>query len=689
MNELNFSYKIAMIIVRLGRNFFMKKRTKILIGSCGLLLTILGYSYTSQYGAAFRLPFFHEKKVKEVPFKDKKDPNILRISQQLNNEKITEKKSMFASGIQFFQHKPNNKNDFYTGYIDVPISIQAKFVSVIFYDDTLKHIYEIPAKRLADKTFVIQTKFFQQVKKALHWQQMVVVMTEDGNYQYKPLHGILDLPVIKKAQINAALPRPKIENKPANLFLSRRLKSIIQSVQHKKWYDYSQQEQIGFEKNDVIEAATFDYSLIDDGKFSCRIQLVNSADKYQNYHLAIWQQKKGILDLQQYPFKQISPRDFVVHFSNQTHDNYAEGNYIGYLLSNRSTNSLINATLLNHSLFIPKYILKIINYQLIPKNPELGEYQIQLTLNKNERIRAVNFDVWTKRKGKDDLVRYNTDQLSDEKFWQQTIDIRKVHFDDNHIVIKVSVDLDITGETEMGVLQMAINKNTSPIYVNHRGRQQFAPENSIPAFKQANYEAIETDIHLTADKQWVVIHDDSLNRTTNGSGEISNLLSQQLLNYHLIGIGAQQYALNELRIPTVEDYLAICKSKNKIPVIEIKTSEFDAPAYQKLIDLIRNYQLAHVVRFISFHYQPLRELKKMMPESSTMYLSKALTQHVIDQAKKLGSRSGVNIKWQSLNAQNVQQAHQAGLQVGAWTVPYDQFNKMKELGVDYITTNDD
>lgn len=668
----------------------MKKRTKILIGSFSLLSLVIGcYLLNSDRSTAFQLPFIHEKKAKEVPFKDKKDANILRIAQQLNNEKNTEKKEMMASSIQLFKHKPKDKNDFYTCYIDVPIALQAKFVSVIFYDDELKHIYEIPAKRLADKTFVIQTKFFQQIKKALHWQQMVVVMTADGNYQYKPLHNILDLPAIKNAQLNGALPMPKLENKPTNLFLAHRLKAIIQSVQHKKWYDYLQQEQIGFEKSDIIETAMFDYSLIDDGKFSCRIQLANSVDKKQTYHMAIWQQKRGVADLQQYPFKQIGSRDFVVHFSNRTHDNYAEGNYIGYLLSNHSKTSLIHATLLNHSLFIPKYILKITDYQLIPKNSELGLYQIQLTLNKNERVRSVNFDVWTKRKGKDDLIRYNTNQLSAEKSWQQIIDLRKVHFDDNHLAIKASVDLDLTGEKEMGVLQMAINKNTSPIYVNHRGRQQFAPENSIPAFKQANYEAIETDIHLTADKKWMIIHDDSLNRTTNGSGEISQLFSQQLLNYHLIGAGAQQYALNELRIPSIEDYLAICKSKNKIPVIEIKTSTFDAPAYQNLIDLIRNYQLAHVVRFISFHYQPLRELKKMMPESSTMYLSKELNQHVINQAKKLGSRAGVNVHWQSLNAQNVQQAHQEGLQVGAWTVPFDQFNKMESLGVDYITTNDD
>ncbi|EOT41924.1 glycerophosphodiester phosphodiesterase [Enterococcus columbae] len=670
----------------------MQKRTKILITCCSLAigscLVYVGYRQLTANDSSLlkNIPFIQSDKEKESAFKIKKDPQIPLIQEQLANEQLVEKKELMAKGIQLFQHKPKTAEDLYTCYIDVPVVLQAKFLSVIFYTEEGKQAQEVPAKQIGAHTFVMQTDFFKKQS----YRQAIVLMTKDGNYQWQNIDATIEfsqtahsMPLLAKQ-----LPTKQKKEIPANLLNKHRLHQLIQAAQNQNWRERWQQQQIGFERSDNIEAAVFDYSAIDDGKFSCRLQLASLPPVGQSYRLAIWRKNSGLADLHQYPFKQIGSRDFVANFNNRAHDNYAEGSFISYLLANAAGHVSSKVVQLNRQLFIPKYILKVQRFELIPQNIAQGLYQIQLVLNKNERVKSVDFDVWTKHKGKDDAVNYVTNTLVDNNIWQQTIDVRKVHFDDVNLTIKASVDLDLTGRKEMETMQTTIEKQTQPIYVNHRGKQQFAPENSIPAFKQANYEAIETDIHLTADKKWVIMHDGSLNRTTNGSGEISQFLAQQLLSYHLKGTGEQQYAIQELRIPSIEDYLAICQAKGKIPIIEVKTSAFDEVAYRNLIELVRSYQFAHTVRFISFHYQVLKELKKMMPEASVMYLSKDLNQQVINQTKKLGSRAGVNVHWQALNQANVQLAHQAGLQVGAWTVPFDQFSKMTYLGVDYITTND-
>ena len=96
-------------------------------------------------------------------------------------------------------------------------------------------------------------------------------------------------------------------------------------------------------------------------------------------------------------------------------------------------------------------------------------------------------------------------------------------------------------------------------FVAHRGYSNYAPENSIPAFELAGkigFWGIETDICETSDGQFVCMHDDTLDRTTNGSGAISDYTLDDLSQFQ-IDYGNYLNTNENLKIPTLEEYISI------------------------------------------------------------------------------------------------------------------------------------
>lgn len=92
--------------------------------------------------------------------------------------------------------------------------------------------------------------------------------------------------------------------------------------------------------------------------------------------------------------------------------------------------------------------------------------------------------------------------------------------------------------------------------------------------------------------------------------------------------------------------------------------------------------------FISFDYNSLVEVKRRLPNIEVSYLVNNVTSTIINNAKALGNNSGIDVKYANLTQQNVIDAHNAGLNVGAWTLSDDSNrNSLLALGVDSITTN--
>ncbi len=106
------------------------------------------------------------------------------------------------------------------------------------------------------------------------------------------------------------------------------------------------------------------------------------------------------------------------------------------------------------------------------------------------------------------------------------------------------------------------NKSTHGLtWIAHRGNNSTAPENSIVAFENVyRHQAIETDIQLTSDNRWVVMHDETVDRTTNGTGKISDMTYDQFRALRIdTGANVDKLTDDEKIPPNLEEFLLICK----------------------------------------------------------------------------------------------------------------------------------
>ena len=232
-------------------------------------------------------------------------------------------------------------------------------------------------------------------------------------------------------------------------------------------------------------------------------------------------------------------------------------------------------------------------------------------------------------------------------------------------------------------------------FIAHRGANHVAPENSLPAFKRvSNHTGIEFDIHQTSDGQWVVMHDDSIDRMTAGSGNISsytlNNLRKNIINE---GSNVKRFRADELVIPTLQEVLAVIKEKRLLPVIEIKvdgSDKFTNKSYDSLAEIINQFGVANYMKFESFGFDQLVAMKQRLPMVEVSWSAPDLSLASINKAKSLGINAGIGVDFNhnTLTKNNVTLAHNAGLLVSTGTPDDDKSrDKLLALGVDFITTN--
>ncbi len=228
-------------------------------------------------------------------------------------------------------------------------------------------------------------------------------------------------------------------------------------------------------------------------------------------------------------------------------------------------------------------------------------------------------------------------------------------------------------------------KNT--LVVAHRGLSGIETENTNAAFVAAanrSYYGIETDIHRTADGQFVVNHDSTLKRV---GGEDINVeaVSLDLLQSIVLFDKDGSRDRADLRPPTLENYISICKKYEKHCVLELK-SEFSDEETARFIEIIDALDYLDEVTFISFIYDNLLKVRKLRPDQSVQYLFKNVTDEIIQNVIRDGF--DVDVHHKALAAETVRRFREAGIKINCWTVDEkERAEELAELGVDYITTN--
>lgn len=227
------------------------------------------------------------------------------------------------------------------------------------------------------------------------------------------------------------------------------------------------------------------------------------------------------------------------------------------------------------------------------------------------------------------------------------------------------------------------------IKLGHRGYSEKYPENTMIAFKKAiegNFDGIETDIHLTKDNKLVLIHDEKINRTSNGKGYVKDYTYTELckfnFNYHFKDV--------EARIPLLEELLDYCSEKDVILNLEIKTDKIHYKNIEQMTyDLVKQKGLLQKVIFSSFYLESLLKLREI---DKTLYLGYLFEDNYeINKEKVFEYKfNAAHPKYVFLNEKEINDYHSKGIDVNTWTVNNDEIKDfLFEEGVKVIITNRD
>ena len=237
----------------------------------------------------------------------------------------------------------------------------------------------------------------------------------------------------------------------------------------------------------------------------------------------------------------------------------------------------------------------------------------------------------------------------------------------------------------MDTIKIADKKNT--LMVAHRGLSGIEQENTCSAFVAArnrSYFGIECDVHRTLDGYYVVIHDDNTARVAVDKLVVEESTYETLRSLRLTDKNGEK-GRSDLRIPSLEEYISICKKYEKIAVLELK-NHFDPEQVEEIVKTIESLDHLEGTVFISFDYNNMVNLKRLRPNATAQFLVSSFGEDLID--KLLAYNLDLDIYYKALTAENVALCHENGIKVNCWTV--DDPEKAEALigyGVDYITTN--
>ena len=162
----------------------------------------------------------------------------------------------------------------------------------------------------------------------------------------------------------------------------------------------------------------------------------------------------------------------------------------------------------------------------------------------------------------------------------------------------------------------------APGLIGHRGSPSLGQPNTVSSSVlayEAGATAIENDIYITADGVIVVMHDKTIDATTNGSGEVEKMTYAQLQQYQVDA----NTNVDPVPIPTLEEYFKEFKGKDGQVIVEIKS--YKTSIIEPLVELIEEYDIADQVNVISFTGSQLLLLKEQMPELSVGVLTTTAT----------------------------------------------------------------
>lgn len=232
------------------------------------------------------------------------------------------------------------------------------------------------------------------------------------------------------------------------------------------------------------------------------------------------------------------------------------------------------------------------------------------------------------------------------------------------------------------------NSIREPKLYHHRAHQSLAPENSLPAMiasGESGVWGIETDVLVTADGVLVCHHDATIDRMTDGTGNLADKTYAQLMEATIdTGANVGNFTTDELKIPTFRKHLEICRFYGMVPFIEIKTNGIIEP----IVEMLKEFGMEEFSIISSFNLNHLVQTRNLS--------DRIFVHHIMPSSSDYGTlvslgNSGLSLNYPDPNTVPeglIDEIHKMGLKVCLRAADTNAHAiKMVEIGVDYMPTN--
>lgn len=226
--------------------------------------------------------------------------------------------------------------------------------------------------------------------------------------------------------------------------------------------------------------------------------------------------------------------------------------------------------------------------------------------------------------------------------------------------------------------------------IAHRGFSGKYPENTMLAFEkaiEAGADGIELDVHLSKDGEIVIIHDELINRTTDGEGLVADYTYEELSKFDASAAFKGVYGFN--KIPTLRECFELIKPVDGFIVnIELKTGINEYPGIEKaVLDLIDEFGLEDRIIISSFNHYSVMRAKAVNPNIKCGFLAASWI-YDFGEYTKTRSVECVHPLYLSLNEESVAEIKKNGIAINTWTVnKSEDVEKLYKLGIDAVIGN--
>lgn len=239
---------------------------------------------------------------------------------------------------------------------------------------------------------------------------------------------------------------------------------------------------------------------------------------------------------------------------------------------------------------------------------------------------------------------------------------------------------------------MMIESLPQPVIFAHRGATAYAPENTLAAFELAiaqGADAIELDVKLSADGHAVVIHDDTVDRTTGGTGRVKNLPLSELRSLDAGSLFSEKFSGE--KIPLLEEAF---ETVGRRALINVELTNYDNKEdhlVETVCMLVKKFNLQKQILFSSFHAKNLFKARGLMPDVPRGLLAINDYRGVWQRSFlfAFGDFQALHPHEENTSPQQVRRVHRMKRRVHVWTVNAEaDMRRLFRWGVDGIFTDD-